>query len=412
MPSLFLTNFFFPKPMANGVCIYQVAKAACKEDGISYVLCYRREGEKEHEIIDGIDVRRINLPKYHQWSFAETTTTIGKVTKQAGLLAGRLKKAIHVFDYPLRDGAVVRRFVKEACELIDAEKVVRIVCSYTPAEAVKAGQIIKRIRPNIKYIYYSLDTLSNESGAGFLPEKYRRSLGVQREITYFDSADRIILMNCHKAHYNSAVYEKFKNKISYADFPLFCPVYKNECITAKLEKHIVYAGSLYRTIRNPKAILDILSRVLNENYIDFYGYSDCDDIIMHYSEQTKGHVRIHGLLPYDEVQSKLSEADVLLSIGNKGTQMAPSKIYEYISTGKSIIHYYSSKQDACLNALSKYPNAFLVEEGTEPNYDELRKFIDNSHIVELEKLNNSFYQSNPYYTLSLIISDAGDKNAR
>ena len=402
MPSLFLTNFFFPKPMANGVCIYQVAKAACKEDGISYVLCYRREGEKEHEIIDGIDVRRINLPKYHQWMFADETKTMGKVVKYAGLLVGRLKKAIHMFDYPLRDGAVVRRFVKEACELIDAEKVDRIVCSYTPAEAVKAGQIIKSIRTNIKYIYYSLDTLSNESGAGFLPEKYRRSLGLQREQKYFDFADKIILMNCHKEHYDSSIYDKFKSKISFADFPLFVPKEQKVYKDTPHDKIIIYAGSLYRVIRNPKFMLDVLCPVLDKYYLDFYGYSDCDDIIAEYTKKTNGHVRIHGLVEYDVVQEQLNKADVLISIGNKGTDMAPSKIYEYISTGKPIIHFYSSNEDPCLRVLFNYPMKLIIREGEKVDIARLIKFLNCGETVDTYSFISHYVESTPEYTLKLI----------
>ena len=42
----------------------------------------------------------------------------------------------------------------------------------------------------------------------------------------------------------------------------------------------------------------------------------------------------------------MSEADFLLNIGNSISSMVPSKIFEYISTGKPIISIYSNINDS------------------------------------------------------------------
>ena len=54
-------------------------------------------------------------------------------------------------------------------------------------------------------------------------------------------------------------------------------------------------------------------------------------------------------------------AVALISIGNKDFPYVPSKIFEYMSTGKPIIHFYHNDDDSCLGYLQRYRNACLID---------------------------------------------------
>lgn len=401
---VFLTNLYYPKPMANGVCVHELAKEVVRRGQEAFVVCYSRNNEPMNEVIDGVYVTRLRMPFYLRlkeksacWKNGLRKTVAQKYARAIALL----RKLISFKEYPLRDRDLVHGMVLECGHLIKTGRIDTIVASYTPMEAIVAGAKLKTQYPDIKTVYYSLDTLSNESGAGVLPEWLRSGSGLNRERKYFEKYDYVVLMDCHKKHYSGKEYDSFKEKIIYADFPLFHPEVSHDCGYFD-PKTIVYAGSLYRVIRNPEPILKALEPILDEFTVHFYGQSDCDDILRYYNSLHPGHVIIHGQVTYREAQEALNRAQILLSIGNTGTEMAPSKVYEFISKGKPIIHSYSDDRDFCLPILKRYGNALCVD----------TRNINKCDIIEFSKTathkiwqneNECFLHSMSHYTIDSIM---------
>lgn len=143
------------------------------------------------------------------------------------------------------------------------------------------------------------------------------------------------------------------------------------------KKLFVYVGTLYKVLRNPVYSCTILKSLTT--YIDmkvvFMGGGDCFDILHNYQRQTNNAIEYIGMQPHDVALKYLDNADVLLSIGNKESPMAPSKIYEYISTGKPIIHFYTWDKDPCIEPLKKYGNAILIKENKDFDIQLLLNFI-------------------------------------
>lgn len=389
--------------MANGVCIHELAKNVVHRGFEAYVICYSRKGEPKNEIIDGVYVTRLSMPlhiKIQEYSENVKISSIKKILLKYARFSALLWKLIHYREYPLRDMNLVRGMVKECTDLIRTGRIGTVVASYTPMEAIKAGAKLKQIFPDLKTVYYSLDTLSNESGTGVLPKFMRSSNGQKRELNYFHLYDKVVLMNCHKHHYQAGHFMEFANKIIYVDFPLFQPKNSQECYV-KDPKTIVYAGSLYRVIRNPGPVLEALTPILNEYTIHFYGPSDCDDILDKYNEKFPGHVLKHGQVPYLEAQMALDNAAILLSIGNVGTEMSPSKIYEYVSKGKPIIHGYGDDRDFCLPILKKYGNALCIDIRINNNL-RLTDFLNNAKQLRFNEDTPLFKFSRASYTIDQI----------
>ena len=52
----------------------------------------------------------------------------------------------------------------------------------------------------------------------------------------------------------------------------------------------------------------------------------------------------------------------LVSIGNLNTTQIPSKVIEYISTGKPVIHFCEVENDPVKNIANEFQNLFIISE--------------------------------------------------
>ena len=69
----------------------------------------------------------------------------------------------------------------------------------------------------------------------------------------------------------------------------------------------------------------------------------------------------------------------LLSIGNLNTTQIPSKVIEYISTGKPVIHFSEIENDPVKNIAKNFNNLFILSEETSKKdfFNQLNEYYDN-----------------------------------
>jgi len=399
---IFLTNMYLPKPGATGLCVHQLAKELVKDNKV-YMICYEDGFDKIS--YDGINVIKIKIPSY-----LKNQDNMSKIKKKINIIYSLLKKAIYFYMYPLRSKSLIRRYKKSIETIINNINGgnIKIIASYTPLEAVIAAYEIKeKYKERVEIIYYSTDTLSNEQGDdGFLPSSYRTKCGLKWEKKLFELYDKIIIMECHKNHYLSLEFDQFKNKMYIANFPFLenHNINQKKKINSKKEISMIYAGTLYRNLRNPSFMLSSLIEVLKEREInvDIYGSGDCDDIVQNAIIKSNYKIKSNGMISHDDVLKKIYNTDVLLSIGNKESPMVPSKIYEYMSTGKPIIHFYFYDGDPCIEPLKRYGNALLIKDNDKLSKDKIFEFLKNFKQLEFKDIEKMFLTSAPKYTVDLL----------
>ena len=103
----------------------------------------------------------------------------------------------------------------------------------------------------------------------------------------------------------------------------------------------------------------------------------------------------------------ISNAQVLISIGNANTDMVPSKIFEYMATGKPIIHFYSTERDSCIQYYKKYPLSLLIKEDNsymQDNADRIIEFISKvlGKTLQYKEVESMFPLNTPVYTVRII----------
>lgn len=398
---VFLTNQYVPKPGATGQCIHQLAKHLAKSGNDVTTICY--DDESNINKYDGVNIIRIKPPFYMN----ENITS--KFKKSIASFASRLSKTIYIFKYPLRSVLLVKKYYNNCRKIINKNDYVTIIASYTPLEAVLAAYHIKiKYKTKVKIVYYSADTLSNDMDiSGILPLKYRKKQGIRWEKRLFKLYDRILIMECHKEHYLSDTYSNFHNKMSIVNFPLLENTANQNKKQENKNKKIkmVYAGSFYKKIRNPEYLLKTLTTIIKNKKIsvDIMGTGDCTDTIENYANKSNGLIKYHGMIEHDKVVKYMDDCDVLLSVGNKNSPMVPSKIYEYMATGKPIIHIYYDESDSCIKPLEKYENSLLIRDGDINAEKKILPFLSKLTTLPYKVVKEKFLTSTPEYTINEIL---------
>ena len=297
---IFLTGLYLPKPGATGMCVHQLAKEAVKRGHSVTTICYADGTEQES--FDGVMVIKIQAPSYLQENMASSS-----LVKKINRVRSICSKLIHIRNYPLRSLTLVKSYYNAISGLLKESKEATIVASVNPLEAVIAAERYKKDNPDkVRIIYYCADTLSNEKGdSGLLSADYRTKCGIKWEKRLFSEFDKVFIMECHKNHYFDEAFEQFISKMEVVNFPLFTKL-NIETKSAKNGKTtFVYAGTLYRELRNPSYLCETLIQLSNELPIEvnFLGSGDCDDILDEASQRTNGAIKRLGMQPHNIVMN-------------------------------------------------------------------------------------------------------------
>lgn len=128
--------------------------------------------------------------------------------------------------------------------------------------------------------------------------------------------------------------------------------------------HLVFLGTLYQSLRNPTPLLALFATLLqnrNDLHLHFLGaINDCDECFAPYAAELGKHIHLHGMVPRDQAALCMANASVLVNIGNATTHQLPSKLVEYVSTGRPILNLVTTDQDTSIPFLAEYPAALSL----------------------------------------------------
>lgn len=121
-----------------------------------------------------------------------------------------------------------------------------------------------------------------------------------------------------------------------------------------------FVGNLYSDIRNPDSVISLFSKMGNVAELFFVG-GFFGDIPM-LTENSYANIHYLGKKSQGEIKEIYKTTDVLVNIGNLIINQIPSKIFEYISTGKPIINIYKTLKCPTLKYTKKYPLCLNIYE--------------------------------------------------
>ncbi len=117
-------------------------------------------------------------------------------------------------------------------------------------------------------------------------------------------------------------------------------------------KKFVYVGAFHKGIREPYEMLRFFDEVYRKSRADFelHIYGPLNSCTIDFSRYSN--IFYHGVVARDKAIAVMKEADVLVNVENENCSMTPSKLVEYIATGKPIVNFAGA--DGCSELLHKY----------------------------------------------------------
>lgn len=124
-------------------------------------------------------------------------------------------------------------------------------------------------------------------------------------------------------------------------------------------------------------------------------------------ECKQDNIELYGWISRNELEEEYRKADVLVSIAEKNGKQMSSKIFDYMSFGKPIIHFYFSDDDVNVPWLNRYNNSYCVNiSNCDYSLESIRLalfIISHSGIVDYSCFNNrELIKCTPDYIVSMI----------
>lgn len=323
----------------------------------------------------------------------------------------KIKLFFSIPTWPLISLAYAQRIYHKAKTICQKNCIDMIIPVYTQIDALIAANRIKAEMPNIRYIPYFLDSLSGGYGPKCLSKEWVIRRGIKWEDKLLPYADKIIMMQSSKMHYQKyAIDKEYYKEIVFLDLPLFNlnVITSQEAGLPKDKINLLYIGTIPIHIRNPKYFLDVLGRIKGEDIL-FYIVGTCSDMKMLSSmAQKDNRIRLMPPVEHDMSLALMREADILVNFGNNNPCMTPCKIFEYMSIGKPIISTEPIENEPSSVYLSKYPLSLMLKEydcNLESDAKEVEEFIRQRrqlNIEELSELKKTFFLNTPEIFVSEI----------
>lgn len=144
---------------------------------------------------------------------------------------------------------------------------------------------------------------------------------------------------------------------------------------------LVFIGTLYRHLRRPDYLLQLFSAMLQarpESNSELHLIGDtheCRETLVSCQQRLGKRLVVHGPVSRSAAAQAMTEADILVNLGNETAFQLPSKLVEYAATGKRIINISSLASDSSTGFLENYPGALcLQDQGTAPSPGQVLQF--------------------------------------
>ncbi|SHJ79140.1 Glycosyltransferase involved in cell wall bisynthesis [Clostridium amylolyticum] len=422
MKIVFLTSSYYPFFSAIGKCVYNLVNELKNENEIIVISNMTTINLSNEVYFEGQKIVRIRTSSMMSRDriLAQNTnnkiaTLINKTRLYLLRIAGYLRIIIskHTIEKPL---------VKEYFDaLLSVDNVDLIIPTCYPFEAVVAAQEYKdKINRKVQIIPFLFDKFADS------PTLHRNQLNKKAKYKYNLLLEEQMIKSSTKVLYVDSWLQKMKEhfsqydeKLIHVEHPLIIDHFSGIAITNEVANddyiEITYTGVLDKAVRPVSTTLKIISKIIKKNNkfrFHFYVLGNGIDEVNYYNKEYPDNIINHGQVESNLALSKIKQSDILLSIGNTDTTLIPSKIFEYMSSGKPIIHFYHSDDDRVISMLKDYEIGYCIDQNKEIMDSEISSLIEfciskKTHKKTFEEVQKIFYKANPNYISNIILNGRG-----
>jgi glycosyltransferase involved in cell wall biosynthesis len=374
------------------------------------VLCSRSSTSLKYEVKNDVKIHRVGrkIKESLKSIFFKNNQNekIGKNTGfQSKTFSRNRSKALNfikwTYDYTWKkiywpDSDCLWYFpaVSKAKQLVSKKDYDCIITVSHPFTGHLIGLTLKRGYQNIRWLVDIGDPFC------FLDETpvnnsllYKR-LNYRIEGKVFEYADAVSVTTVPALEKYAQIFPESGRKISVIP-PLLSPAKSNNTTNQAFSKdekiRMVFIGTLYKTIRNPKYLLKIFEMLLDTKIghrieLHFFGaIHDCGAVFDNYLSLLDNKIWLYGRVEKDQANKAMHEADILINIGNDTVYQLPSKVVEYAWTGKPVINIAKHPNDSSTIFFNSYsPSLNLVENSDCPDsktIDLIVEFVTNPPVM-------------------------------
>lgn len=204
-----------------------------------------------------------------------------------------------------------------------------------------------------------------------------------QELEIYENANLILVTEEIYEQNKQDVFSKFLYKTRAARFCNFIiPKVQTNSVTRLRKKdkaiNCVYAGSLINDeIRNPRYLFEIINSLHGTYLFHMVLYKIPKDRLTRYKKMITDTTKVvwYDTLSLDETKKIITDADILINIGNKVVNQTPSKVFDYITTRKPIVNITSIAKDTSAKYLKNYPLCLNI-------YEDYKKVEENAQAFD------------------------------
>ncbi len=378
-----------PRAFRWSAILEEWAKDGTKID----VITSWQPGLAREEIVNNVHILRVNdsiieklrtkLKKPDRNTKAENNSESHKTDSHVKKVVKNIFQTLHDVTWknlywPDYAALWKKTAVKSSEYLIKTEQYDALITISDPFTSHLVGYKLKEKYPQLKWLVDIGD-----------PFCFRHDTPTNNHLLYNKKNYRVEKNIFAKAEYISVTTETTKEK--YAQLfpesgekievipPLMAPseslIKKQNDNNAANKITLIFVGTLYKTIRNPKFLLQLFDRLQQVNLtkkieLHFYGgINDCHSEFTSYEHLKDKSLFLHGLVPREKVLLAMDDASVLVNIGNDNMYQLPSKIVEYVLTGKPIINIVKLDNDSSTQFLQDYTAKTILKDTNQSSFE-------------------------------------------
>ncbi|MCQ2415601.1 MAG: hypothetical protein MJ063_06125 [Lachnospiraceae bacterium] len=319
-------------------------------------------------------------------------------TNSNWLEKSKLKKIVYLIQHaPLLFAQIRRRMGKSInkcrmqlesiCKEIEADAIVAIVFPSELISIIPAANVV------CKKMVVQLDPYINNALLSSIPREKK----VRKEKDLLDSIE--VLFTTDLIINELDQIDRFSAKVVPIEFPEIDDEIKTRNIkfTPLLQReadcvYLAYTGSLYKDLRNPIHLVNLLKELPQNYKLVLAGINT--GMMREFDECIKDRIIDLGYISQDDVVRVLNDVDILICFNNAVSNQVPSKLFEYIETGKPFINLCQLKDCPSLPYVAGYENSINVY--TESiDAKKVKSFIEShiGKIVPREDIIKKYYKN-------------------
>ena len=363
---------YHPNPSSVANCMKPLIERLSKDYIIDIITDKGKVDVLNHEIKDKMNIYRIDDFRKMNTQYLNDLMKINS-SFALKLFSKILSNTLKIFYYiryvafaKEKDsgGWEVSRVFNKFKELDSEHEYDFIISVSLPFQSHYIGEKIKEMKGNsIKWVVFEFDPFAYNKVIK-VNNRMRKNMRVD-EKRIFSKCDSIILTPELFEFYKREEYIPSSTKINKLPFANVEPInYNSENVSQNFLQddkiNCFFSGRLYKDIRNPSIAFDLFSKISTNIHLT---------LMTNYTTEKIKEFAPQNYLPSvisfqnrDTALHNLLYADILVNIGNTVEHQVPGKIFEYMSTGKPIVHFSKIKNDPAIKYLDKYSNVLIIKE--------------------------------------------------